>query len=59
MLGHEWASGFASLADCHKKTGSPYKITNHLDNLGKHREKKKCVYIFYSHANIFYCKSNN
>ena len=60
MLGREWAGGLASLANCHKKTGFPYKITNQLDDLGKHREKKKeGVHIFYTYANIFHCTSNN
>ena len=60
MLGREWAGVLASLANCQKKTGFPYKIMNHLEDSGKHREKrKKQVYVFYLHANILYYNSNN
>ncbi len=60
MLGRELAGGLASLTNCLKKMGFPYKIMNHLDNSGKQREKrKKHVYVFYLHANILYYNSNN
>ncbi len=52
MLGREWAGGLASLANCHKKAGFPYKIMNHLDDSGKHREKKKETPVCF----LFACK---
>ena len=55
MLGREWAGGLASLANCHKKTGFPYKITNHLDNSGKQREKKKETRVCFSICMQIYC----
>ena len=41
VLGCEWASGFACLANGHKKMGFPHKISGYEDSSGKHRVKRK------------------
>ncbi len=60
MLGHEWAGGLASLANCHKKMGSPLQNHESPEQFGKAQRKKKetCV-CFLLHANILYYNSNN
>ena len=54
VLGCKWAGGFARLANGHKKTGFPHKITGYEDGSGKHREKGKKHVMFFIRVRIYF-----
>ena len=60
MLGCEWAVVLPVLPTATRKQAPPLQNPNHLDDSGKHREKKKKhVYVIYLYANVLYYNSNN